>query len=413
MLTPACVLDPGWMGGIESDGTWSGQRWVSDFTPAPGSGRPIQGLVNFYRDTLTSGVWDGRDASQRMGTRIYFLWTYLPSVVSVLYGVLWSLLDGELKRVEKYYQLTRDEGAPGRSTICFEYHSFWVPLSIIQSLIFRQWAVFLSSTGTVIATIIIPNFQNYVFNWVIYSGGQLNWGGVYSWQVGYMDLYWTKLLTSFLCLDLVCLIGLMTVLLRRQSGLEGEPDIIMHWVRLVSSNNGNDTFGLIPFDSFESDETLIRSKLRNKQFQIIKTPWSSKLCVKSENDINATRYWHSSYNMPAADLRRYLLSQLVRISFFRCIVSLVEVTPRILVRYYRKARHLIFQHASTMIHPLLIITWIIWLVLSLCANLYILISMTSGNQLALSNYTLPWSQNLYLVVGVFIQVCHQYFGQNK
>ena len=42
-----------------------------------------------------------------MGIVEYILWTYIPSVVAVLYGVLWAIIDGEAKRVGKYHQLAK------------------------------------------------------------------------------------------------------------------------------------------------------------------------------------------------------------------------------------------------------------------------------------------------------------------
>jgi hypothetical protein len=72
-----------------------------------------------------------------MGIVEYILWTYIPSVVAVLYGVLWAIVDGEAKRVGKYHQLAKPTGSLGKSSVCVDYHCFWSPLAILQALRFR------------------------------------------------------------------------------------------------------------------------------------------------------------------------------------------------------------------------------------------------------------------------------------
>jgi hypothetical protein len=59
---------------------------------------------------------------------------------------------------------------------------------------------------------------------------------------------------------------------------------------------------------------------------------------------------------------------------------------------------------SFMFHPLVVSLWIFFLILVLCVNIYILAIITSTTQMTLSNYALPWSPNVYLLVGVLIQV---------
>jgi hypothetical protein len=59
---------------------------------------------------------------------------YILSVVAVLYDALWVIVDGEVKRVEKYYQLSTPPGSLGKSSICLDHHYFWSPLAIFQAL---------------------------------------------------------------------------------------------------------------------------------------------------------------------------------------------------------------------------------------------------------------------------------------
>jgi hypothetical protein len=82
------------------------------------------------------------------------------------------------------------------------------------------------STGYVLALTAVPNIQNCVFNWVIYAGVDLNWGGVYSWKVGIVDPFSVKILLVLLSLDLVCIICLFIFVQRRESGLQNDPEAL-------------------------------------------------------------------------------------------------------------------------------------------------------------------------------------------
>jgi hypothetical protein len=349
--------------------------------------------VSFYLDTATSGTWDLKNASQRMGIATYILWTYIPSVVAVLYGMLWTILDGEVKRIEKYHHLFSPNGSPGASSICLDYHFFWTPIAIVQAVRCRQWAVVLSSTGCVVAVIAVPNIQNYVFNWVIYSGGDLNWGGIYSWQVGLVDPYWAKVLISAVAIDLVCILSLMVLLHRRQTGLQDDPRGIITWVKFTLDSGDESDFGLQHFDSF-ADSCEIYAKLKDKRFQV------------TAGTAQGLRVLKDCPASPPGRLRIRCgkrVPQSLRTAWAKIGVTR-ERGVKWTLRIYQRVNWWMAEYASSMLHLLILIPWILWLVLSLCANLYILAKMTSPEQLTLSNYVLPWSPNVYLVVGVFIQV---------
>lgn len=84
-----------------------------------------------------------------------------------------------------------------------------------------------------LALIVVLNIQNYVFNWVVYAGGNLNRGDVYAWQVGIVDPFWANILLAVFSLDLVCIICLAIFVQRRESGPQEDPEGIMAWVRLT------------------------------------------------------------------------------------------------------------------------------------------------------------------------------------
>jgi hypothetical protein len=77
----------------------------------------------------------------------YFLWVYLPTIVFVLYGLLWETIDAEIKRVEPFYQASRPQGSLAKHSIFAEYISLPPFLSPIQAFRWRQWAVFFCSVS--------------------------------------------------------------------------------------------------------------------------------------------------------------------------------------------------------------------------------------------------------------------------
>ncbi|CAK1366108.1 unnamed protein product [Cercospora beticola] len=74
-----------------------------------------------------------------------FTYLYLPTIVSVFYGFLWTWLDLDIKRLEPYYQMSKDGGASGDDTVNLAY-----PLQFLLTIPFSalkrsQWHVFVGS----------------------------------------------------------------------------------------------------------------------------------------------------------------------------------------------------------------------------------------------------------------------------
>jgi hypothetical protein len=93
----------------------------------------------------------------------YFLWIYLPTIVFVLYGMLWETIDAEIKRVEPFYQASRPRGALAKHSIFAEYISLPPFLSPIQAFRRRQWGVFFYSISLVLMGTVSPVLQSQLF----------------------------------------------------------------------------------------------------------------------------------------------------------------------------------------------------------------------------------------------------------
>ncbi len=76
----------------------------------------------------------------RFSSAIQFAYLYLPVLIGVLYGILWSWVDLDAKRLEPYFQMSKAEGAPAGSSILLHYpfdFVAWAPLRAFRKRYFR------------------------------------------------------------------------------------------------------------------------------------------------------------------------------------------------------------------------------------------------------------------------------------
>lgn len=94
-----------------------------------------------------------------LNTWEYFSFKYLPTLVAVSFGVLWQVTDFEVKRLEPYYQLSREGGALAAESINVDYITFFNFLRPLKALRLRHYAVAVSSVATLLAVSAVPTLQ--------------------------------------------------------------------------------------------------------------------------------------------------------------------------------------------------------------------------------------------------------------
>ena len=57
-----------------------------------------------------------------------FLYLYFPTIVAVLFSIYWTWIDLETKRMEPYYQLSKENGALGKDSLLLHYPFDFLPL---------------------------------------------------------------------------------------------------------------------------------------------------------------------------------------------------------------------------------------------------------------------------------------------
>lgn len=87
---------------------------------------------------------------------LYFAFKFLPTMISVTYGVLWSMADFEIRRLEAFYQLSKEDGASAGHSINVDYITSFSFMRPVRALRCEHYAVFISSTASLLAISLVP-----------------------------------------------------------------------------------------------------------------------------------------------------------------------------------------------------------------------------------------------------------------
>ncbi|KAH8731942.1 hypothetical protein GQ44DRAFT_735638 [Phaeosphaeriaceae sp. PMI808] len=81
-----------------------------------------------------------------------FLYRYFPTIIAVLFSIYWAWIDLETKRLEPYYQLSKENGALGKDSLLLHYPFSFIPLAPFKAFRDRHWPVFWASFAVVLVT---------------------------------------------------------------------------------------------------------------------------------------------------------------------------------------------------------------------------------------------------------------------
>jgi hypothetical protein len=63
-----------------------------------------------------------------------FLYLYFPTILAVVFSIYWAWIDLETKRMEPYYQLSKENGALGKDSLLLHYPFDFIPLVPLKAL---------------------------------------------------------------------------------------------------------------------------------------------------------------------------------------------------------------------------------------------------------------------------------------
>ncbi|KAI1416167.1 hypothetical protein F5Y13DRAFT_206177 [Hypoxylon sp. FL1857] len=91
-----------------------------------------------------------------LGPSLYFTLKFVPTIITVTYGVLWQHTDFEVKRLEAFYQLSKEGGALAAESINVDYVTLFNFARPFQALRRKHYAVATSSIATLLAVSLVP-----------------------------------------------------------------------------------------------------------------------------------------------------------------------------------------------------------------------------------------------------------------
>lgn len=158
----------------------------------------------------------------------FFVWKYLPTMITIGYSVLFSIMDFDIRRLEPYYQLSQFQGAPASASLNLDHltmFQYFVPFNAAR---LGQWAVFASTFANIIAATIAPALQNPSIKFER-NPACISREGRIEHDIQCPDAFWvlvvpiwSRLLTTAYVIVGVILIFLFFQL-RRKSGLLSDP----------------------------------------------------------------------------------------------------------------------------------------------------------------------------------------------
>ncbi len=387
-----------WTGGSDTRGTWTGEPFDSTFIRSPTLDRPPQGLLSFYYNTEPDGLFSQKNGAQRLGRGVYWTFTFLPMLLAVLYGRLWKALDDEVKRIDMYHRLQHENGTTGARSLCLNYHVFWSPLSILQAVAYRHWSVAVSSLGSVLATIVIPVFANYVFYWEVYNGAALDWPGTYSWQVALVDHGWAYRLIGALAAAQVCCVVLFFLLPSQKTGLSRDMRGLSDLSYLLEKIDAIRGLGLPP-DSSNQSASAIEELFAASHFRLVCDNDERRLVKVTQTARASHPTWFNRALIQGTRHKRVTMVRkwICRRSKFGKLGRAITSSQAVQTMIGDRGNFFPFRR-------LVFLTWFISLFVLMFAAGWITASLNKNAKDEEWNYGIPIDPNIYLIAGIFVQV---------
>ncbi|KAI1738900.1 hypothetical protein F4680DRAFT_423296 [Xylaria scruposa] len=95
-------------------------------------------------------------SAEDLNPGLYFVFKFVPTIITVTYGVLWQNTDFEVKRLEAFYQMSKNGGALAAQSINVDYITLFNFARPLLALHRKHYAVFISSVTTLLAVSLVP-----------------------------------------------------------------------------------------------------------------------------------------------------------------------------------------------------------------------------------------------------------------
>ncbi|PON24519.1 hypothetical protein TGAM01_v206449 [Trichoderma gamsii] len=85
---------------------------------------------------------------------------YVPNIVAVLYSLIWSWVDLDVKRMQPWFELSKPEGATAENSMFLDYPYDFIATVPVKAARRRHWPVFFAGTVTVVIFWLITPLQS-------------------------------------------------------------------------------------------------------------------------------------------------------------------------------------------------------------------------------------------------------------
>ncbi|RTE79961.1 hypothetical protein BHE90_005539 [Fusarium euwallaceae] len=79
-----------------------------------------------------------------------FSYLYVPTIIAVLYSMVWSWIDLDVKRMQPWFELSKPKGATAENSLFLDYQYEFVALVPFRAAKAKHWPVFFAGTAMVI-----------------------------------------------------------------------------------------------------------------------------------------------------------------------------------------------------------------------------------------------------------------------
>jgi hypothetical protein len=197
-----------------------------------------------------------------MPTWDYFSFKYAPTMIAVIYGILWQVADYEIKRLEPFHQLSKEGGALAAESINVDYITVLNVLRPFMAIRFKHYAVAVSSVATLCAVSLVPTLQGPSIFLEVRKGERL--ADPKSTKFVNVSVIWSRLLTGVLGVISILGIILLYQLQSRRSGLVGDVKGIAGIAAMATKSHVLMDFK--DLDTFPPQD--IHNKLKNHRYTL-------------------------------------------------------------------------------------------------------------------------------------------------
>lgn len=214
-----------------------------------------------YRHSAKNGLVTFTRPSDIAGIK-YFAIKFMPTIMAVTYGVLWQMTEFEVKRLEPFYQLSKEQGATAAESLNVDYITSVIFLRPFRSLQRRHYAVTISTVASLLAVSAVPTLSSaMIVLWPDREERLANPDAVKSISI---NATWSRLLESVLVVTAILGAALLYQLRRRRSGLLADVKGIAGLAAMA-----NVSHILMDFKDMDvATHKDIHQKLANRRYQL-------------------------------------------------------------------------------------------------------------------------------------------------